>query len=141
MIDSQQTSIESLGLRKLSDLNQASKDARLGQEDFLELMTTQLQNQDPFKPMENGDFLAQMAQFSTVDGIQNLQKSFEQLSQSLVSNQALQAAGLVGRSVLAPTGLAALESGGAVKGVVSLPASSSEVTVHITDASGSGSET
>lgn len=136
MINSNQSSIDSLGLRSLSDLNKVGKDAKLDQEDFLELMTTQLQNQDPFKPMENGDFLAQMAQFSTVDGIQNLQKSFEQLSQSLVSNQALQAAGLVGRSVLAPTGLAALEPGGAVKGVVQLPASSGEVTVQVTDFSG-----
>ena len=41
----------------------------LGQEDFLKLMTTQLQNQDPFAPMENGEFIAQMAQFSTVTGI------------------------------------------------------------------------
>jgi flagellar hook assembly protein FlgD len=51
-------------------------------------MTTQLQNQDPIAPMENGDFLAQIAQFSTVSGIQGLQASFEKLSQSLVSNQA-----------------------------------------------------
>ena len=41
-----------------------SKDT-LGQSDFLKLMTTQLQNQDPFAPMENAEFIAQMAQFST----------------------------------------------------------------------------
>ena len=39
---------------------------QLGQEDFLKLMTVQLQNQDPFAPVDNADFIAQMAQFSTV---------------------------------------------------------------------------
>ena len=42
---------------------------QLGQEDFLKLMTVQLQNQDPFAPVDNADFIAQMAQFSTVTGI------------------------------------------------------------------------
>lgn len=130
------SSLEGTGLRSIRDLNKEDERSKLGQEDFLELMTTQLQNQDPFEPMENGDFLAQIAQFSTVSGIQDLQGSFESLSQSLVSNQALQAAGLVGRSVLAPTGIAALEQGGAVKGVVELPASSTDVNVTITDAGG-----
>ena len=130
-------SFESVGFRSLRELqNQNSKSAELGQEDFLKLMTTQLQNQDPMAPMENGDFLAQIAQFSTVSGIQELQGSFEKLSQSLVSNQALQAAGLVGRSVLAATGIAALEQDGGVKGVVQVPASSNDVQVTIHAASG-----
>jgi flagellar basal-body rod modification protein FlgD len=130
-------SFESVGFRSLRELqSQDGKRSELGQEDFLELMTTQLQNQDPFEPMENGDFLAQIAQFSTVSGIQELQASFEKLSQSLVSNQALQASGLVGRSVLAPTGIAALEQEGGVKGVVEVPASSNEVQVTIHNASG-----
>ena len=48
---------------------------RLGQADFLQLMTTQLQNQDPFAPLENGEFIGQMAQFGTVSGIEELQQS------------------------------------------------------------------
>ena len=128
---------ESLGFRSLRDLqNENSKGSKLGQEDFLKLMTTQLQNQDPFAPMENGEFLGQIAQFSAVTGIQDLQASFEKLSQSLVSNQALQASGLVGRSVLAPTGIAALGQDGGVKGVVEVPASSNDVRVTIHAASG-----
>lgn len=125
------------GIRSLTQLRSQDADrTNLGQEDFLELMTTQLQNQDPFKPMENGDFLAQIAQFSTVSGIQDLQASFESLSQSMVSNQALQASNLVGHTVLAPTGLAALEEGGSIRGVVGVPASSNAVKVTITDESG-----
>lgn len=130
-------SFEALGFRSLRDLqNENGKSAELGQEDFLKLMTTQLQNQDPMAPMENGDFLAQIAQFSTVSGIQDLQASFEKLSQSLVSNQALQASGLVGRSVLAPTGIAALGQDGGIRGSVQVPASSSDVQVTIHAANG-----
>ena len=51
----------------------------MGQSDFLRLMTTQLQNQDPFAPMDNGDFIAQMAQFSTVTGIEEVNASLGKL--------------------------------------------------------------
>src|SRR5690625_1502858 len=72
----------------------------IGQEDFLKLMVTQLQNQDPFSPMENGEFLAQIAQFTTATGIQELQQSFERFSSNIKTEQALQAASLVGRNVV-----------------------------------------
>lgn len=122
--------------RTVKELNPGDKPKELGQEDFLKLMTTQLENQDPFKPMENGDFLAQIAQFSTVSGIGDLQTSFDKLSQSLVSNQALQATNLVGRKVLAPTGVVGLAQGGSVKGSVELPSASSQVTINVHDRSG-----
>ena len=53
---------------------------KVGQDQFLELMITQLKNQDPMKPMDNGQFLSQMAQFGTVSGINDLQKSFGSLN-------------------------------------------------------------
>ena len=77
--------------------------SELGQEAFLKLMTTQLQNQDPFKPMDNGEFLSQIAQFGTVSGINDLQESFKSFSNSIVPNQSLQAAGLINRNVLVPS--------------------------------------
>jgi flagellar basal-body rod modification protein FlgD len=55
--------LDKLGIRSASDVTNESSDA-LGQEDFLTLMTAQLQNQDPMAPMDNGDFIAQMSQFS-----------------------------------------------------------------------------
>ncbi len=130
------TNLDSLGLRSVIDLNKDDARKELGQEDFMELMTAQLRNQDPFEPMENGQFLQQIAQFSTVTGIQDLQESFQGLSQSLVSNQALQASNLVGRSVLAPTGLGNLATGSPVRGAVELPASSQDVNLVVTDLSG-----
>jgi flagellar basal-body rod modification protein FlgD len=107
------------------------KKQELGQEQFLKLMTTQLTNQDPTKPMENGDFLAQMAQFSTVSGIQDLQASFKEFANSISSDQALQASTLVGRSVLTNSNEALLGAGGEVAGQLELPASSAKVKINI----------
>ncbi len=135
MIDSQ-NGIPGVEFRSVQDLNKENTRKELGQEEFLKLMTTQLQNQDPFKPMENGDFLAQIAQFSTVEGIGNLNTGFEELSSSLVSNQALQASSLIGRSVLAPTGVASLDQGGSIRGTAQIPAASSEVAVSVYDQAG-----
>ncbi len=115
---------------------ESSKD-KLGQKDFLKLMVAQLKNQDPLKPMENGDFLGQMAQFSSVTGLQDLQASFNQLAGVMQSNQALQASALVGRSALVPGNAAVLASSGqTVSGAVDLPASTSDVALAVTDQSG-----
>jgi flagellar basal-body rod modification protein FlgD len=108
----------------------------LGQEDFLKLMTAQLQNQDPFKPMENGEFIAQMAQFSTVTGITELRDSFSELAGSLYSNQAFQAASMVGREVLVPNGRGELSHEGTLKGAVELPHAVSNLNIGIYDLSG-----
>ncbi len=129
-------STQSLNLRSLNQLNEKVTDKELGQEDFLKLMNAQLQNQDPMSPLENNEFMNQIAQFTMVEGIGDLNESFGQLSSSLVSNQALQASSLVGRSVLAPTGVASLSQGGSVRGKVDLPAPSSNVTVMVQDSSG-----
>lgn len=108
----------------------------LGQEDFLEMMITQMKNQDPFKPMESGDFLGQIAQFSTVNGITEMQQSFKEIAGSMQSNQTLQAANLVDREVLVPVDLATLGAEGGVEGAVDLERSSSEVTVGVYDTAG-----
>lgn len=108
----------------------------LGQEAFLQLMLTQLKNQDPFKPMESGDFLGQIAQFGTVSGLAGLQTSFDSLASSLVSNQALQAASLVGRSALAEGSRISLVEGQGAAGAIDLPSASGSVTVEVRDATG-----
>jgi flagellar basal-body rod modification protein FlgD len=116
---------------------QATKDKEeLGQEQFLSLMITQLKNQDPFKPMESGEFLGQLAQFGTVSGLGALQTSFDGLATSLVSGQALQAAGLVGRNALVESNVAPLTAGGKVDGAVDLPASTGGLHVEVRDAAG-----
>ena len=91
-----------LGLNRTVETEQRDND-QLGQAEFLELMTAQLRFQDPLQPMENGDFLGQMAQFGTVSGINDLNNTFNSMSSSFQSNQALQASTLVGRRVLVPS--------------------------------------
>lgn len=124
----EQLSIESRG--------EAKKSKELGQETFLELMVAQLENQDPLKPMESGDFLGQLAQFATVNGISELQSTMTNLAASLQSNQALQASTLVGRQVLIPANGAPLTSGGSVSGAIELTENVSQLNVVIEDASG-----
>lgn len=122
--------LEGLGLSQAQSLQQPAD--RLGQAEFLKLMVTQLNNQDPMKPMENGEFYTQIAQFSTVAGIQDLQASFSQVASAMYSGQALQASALVGRSVLVGTQEAALSAGGSVSGVLELPVDTPQagVTIH-----------
>lgn len=108
----------------------------LGQQDFLTLMVTQLQNQDPFQPMQSGQFLSQMAQFGTVSGIGDLQNSFSQLASSLTSNQGLQASTLVGHSVAVPSSQGILPAQGGMKAALDVPSGAADVAVDITDASG-----
>lgn len=108
----------------------------LGQDAFLELMLTQIQHQDPLNPMESGDFLSQMAQFGTVNGITELNGSFATLAGSLQSSQALQASTLVGNTVLVPGNKTILVAGTEVSGAIDLNASTSNLVININDASG-----
>jgi len=107
----------------------------LGQEDFLTLMITQFQNQDPFEPMDNGEFLGQLAQFSTVNGIDSLNSGFDSLAGALRDEQALQASNLVGQTVLAVSDSAFYNGESSVDGALELNASGF-VQIDITDASG-----
>lgn len=125
---------EGLGIaRPVADNSGRSE---LGQEDFMTLMIAQFKNQDPFEPMDNGDFLGQLAQFGTVSGIDELNSSFSGLQGSIQSEQALQAANLVGHAILAETDGGYLPPEGQLAGAVELSSSASNVQIEITDASG-----
>lgn len=128
------SSVSSIGTSG-NDVTSSLKAQTLSQGDFLKLMTSQLQNQDPLKPLDNSEFVSQMAQFSTVSGIQSLQDSFSTLAGSLSSGQALQASALVGHNVLVPASSVALGVSGPVSLAADVPASG-DVVVDVTDASG-----
>lgn len=133
-IDSNTALLDSLGLLRQEQKSTASNE--LGADDFMKLMIAQMQNQDPMSPMDNGDFIAQLAQFSASSGIQDLNSSFASLSTSLQSYQALQASGLVGRSVLVSSDSGMLGAGGAVDGKINLTASTQQMTLGVYDQSG-----
>ncbi|MGR2803603.1 flagellar hook assembly protein FlgD [Vibrio harveyi] len=92
----------------------------LKQEDFLSLLTKQLSQQDPFKPVSNDQMIAQMASFATVDGIGKMNSQFESLNSSMTSNQALQASSLVGRDVLVPGAAGVKQDNAAMAAMVKL---------------------
>lgn len=131
-VGSTNTDLQKLGL----GLPEPAQKQALGQEDFLKLMLTQLRNQDPFKPMDSDAFLGQLAQFGTVSGLSGLQTSFDSLSTSLVSNQALQAATLVGKSALVESPDATIAAGQALDGAVDLPAATGGVRIAVRDGTG-----
>lgn len=108
----------------------------LGQEDFLKLMIAQLENQDPTKPLENTEFLSQMAQFSTVEGIQGIQEGFGNLSSVLSTNQTLQAASLVGHDVVTESNVGVLADGETLDATIDLRQASGAVTLYIQDMAG-----
>ena len=108
----------------------------LGQEDFINLMVTQLRNQDPFEPLQSGEFIGQLAQFGTVSGISELQNSVSDLASSLISNQTLQATNLIGKNALVPSDNLSLKEGESIKGAISTSAPANNVTVSIFDAAG-----
>ena len=69
---------------------------------FMTLLITQLQNQDPLKPMENAEMTSQIAQINTVSGIEQLNSTLESITSQMNANQALQASGLIGQGVMVP---------------------------------------
>jgi flagellar basal-body rod modification protein FlgD len=109
--------------------------SNLNVDDFLRLMTSQLQNQDPLKPLDSTEFVAQLAQFGTVSGVQGMQNSLNTLSASLRSSQLLNGASLVGHHVLTAATEASFD-GSALTGQVDIPEGSSNVQLNISDASG-----
>ncbi len=127
--------LDKLGVSSYDENKTKAKDS-LGQEDFLKLMTTQLQNQDPFAPMENGEFIAQMAQFSTVTGITEMGQTLKSLASQLNEFRVATASDLLGHSVLVPGNLARPNKDGEIHGVIDLPAASAANGVVISDMSG-----
>ncbi|MBK1647465.1 flagellar hook assembly protein FlgD [Rhabdochromatium marinum] len=127
--------LQRLGLAPKSPTNTGPNN-KLDQADFLMLMTKQLAQQDPFEPTDNGEMIAQMAEFSTLEGMQTLTDSFGVLARTLSQSQSLQAASLVGKDVLVPTEFSELTAGGSIAGAVDLTSSAQSVTIDVVNASG-----
>jgi len=110
--------------------------SQLGSEDFLKLMVQQLRNQNPTNPADSAQFLGQLAQFSTVSGIQDLQTSLGSIASKMQSSQALQASTMVGRSVALEASRFAYGGSDGMAGAVQLERGSPEVRLGVYDASG-----
>lgn len=82
--------------------NAAKNDTKDTQDRFLSLLVAQMKNQDPLNPLDNAQVTSQLAQLSTVQGIENLNTNFQALAASFGVNQMTQAANLIGRAILVP---------------------------------------
>ena len=117
------------------------KKTELNQEDFLTLMITQLKNQDPMKPLDPSQYVGQLAQFSQVSGLADMNKQITSLTDSLRGNQVLGGANLIGRTVIAPGSSIYLPELSGDKprgpqGLVNVPAGASSVQLVVKDSSG-----
>src|ERR1700739_2188785 len=109
----------------------------LGKDAFLQLLVTQLKNQNPLDPQDNSAFVAQLAQFSSLEGITTLNSTVSSLAGNYNSSQALQASSLVGRNVIVQTNSVQLDDPSkGMTGSVTVPSSIAGGTVSITDSSG-----
>ena len=109
--------------------------ADAGQDRFLKLLVTQLKNQDPLNPLNNSEVTSQLAQISTVQGIEKLNTTLGGMAGNYDAGQTLQAASLVGRQVLV-AGDALELSGAGSSAAFSLPQSVDRLSISVTDASG-----
>jgi len=108
----------------------------LTQADFFALLTKELSNQDPTKPVDNNEMISQMTAFSTTDGVQKLNASFDNFATSMTSSQALQASSLVGRSVLVEDNIFGMSEGEAVKGKLVSEKPASNVNIYVENIAG-----
>lgn len=108
----------------------------MDQSDFLRLMTTQLTTQDPFNPMDNTQMVAQMAQFSQVAGIAEMNQSLRNIAAALGGSRLSDAASWIGRAMLVQSDIATPLRDGAYAGEFNLTAASENVTVSLIDQSG-----
>jgi len=108
----------------------------LDQQDFLMLLTTQLKNQDPLKPLDSTQFVSQLAQFSQVSGVQEMNASLHSLTSSMKSSAVLDGAALVGRYVLLEGDTATLAADSSIVGGIATPAGATAITVNVRSAGG-----
>jgi flagellar basal-body rod modification protein FlgD len=121
----------------LPGVTMATKPAgSMDQSDFLKLMTTQLSTQDPFNPVDNTQMVAQMAQFSQLAGISDMNKSLASIASVLAPGRLSDAASWIGRSMLTQSDIATPLQDGAYAGQISLPTDADQVNVSFVDENG-----
>lgn len=102
---------------------------------FLSMLVAQMRNQDPLNPLDNAQVTSQMAQLSTVEGIENMNRTLQTLADSLGIDQLAQAANLIGHNVLVPGNSVSLNEGMGVFGI-NLDSAADSVQISIFDQAG-----
>ncbi|MEJ7933312.1 flagellar hook capping FlgD N-terminal domain-containing protein [Sphingobium sp. AN558] len=110
--------------------------SEMGQADFLRLLTTQMQTQDPFQPVDNAQMVSQMATITNSSGIAEMNANLAAIKSQLGGSRIGDAASWIGRSMLVQSNIAAPDANGLYAGQITLPAATSGASVDLVDASG-----
>lgn len=119
-----------------ASLQKGSASASDLQNNFLTMLVTQMNNQDPLNPMDNSQLTSQLAQISTVSGMQTMNATLSQLLSQVSASRAMDSAALIGRTVMVPGAAVSVKDGAAGKIGVDLPSTADAVTVNIVDKDG-----
>ena len=134
------TTLSNLGIGTYGDTTPTTETAAqsqtLTQADFLQLMTAQLQNQDPLNPVDDSQMASQMAQFSSVQGISEMNTTLSSIADKMNSTSTSDALSYVGKNVLVAGSTAYPNTSGGLEGAVQLGSDASAVNVSIADSSG-----
>ncbi|WP_293880938.1 flagellar hook capping FlgD N-terminal domain-containing protein [Sphingomonas sp.] len=128
--------IDSRSIAALNATTKSSGSGTLDQTSFLKLMTTQLQTQDPFEPMDNTQMVAQMAQFSSVAGISEMNASLKSIAAKLDAGRVGDAAAWIGKSALIAGDFVNRGTDGTYAGQVTLDAPADRLTIDLLDGAG-----
>lgn len=135
-INTQSVITDALADYRYEPKNKASGSNELGKNEFMKLMIAQMENQNPLEPQDNGAFISQLAEFSSLEEMQKISGSVNNFSTQFRSSQALQASAMVGRTVLVPATTSPLNNNGMVSGVADLEATTSSLKISIYNGSG-----
>lgn len=136
------STLQTLGIKRYGATTGSTTDTsnlgktEMDQGDFLTLMTAQLKNQDPFEPVDNTQMVAQMAQFSSLSGITEMNTTLKAIADKLSGTSLGDALGYVGKTVLTEGSTAYPRTSGGIAGAVALAEDATDVSVTITDPDG-----
>lgn len=106
------------------------------QDRFLKLLVTQMKNQDPLNPLDNAQVTSQLAQINTVNGIEKLNSTLNEMSASFLAGQSMQSASLIGRTVLTDGNRMTLTAGTPARAAIQLTSAADSVKVNVTGPAG-----
>lgn len=119
-----------------STTNSAVKQSEVDQTTFLKLLTAQMEQQDPFNPVDNTEMVAQMAQFSTASGVAEMNESLKSMASDISASRLGDASGWIGRAALVKSDVATQFSDGSYAGTITLPEDATNVNISMVDSSG-----
>lgn len=108
----------------------------MGKQDFLTLFTAQLQNQNPLEPVKNEAFVAQLAQFSQLEALTNMQTSLDTFVTAMSGERMLNSASLIGKKVAVSDAPTLLTQGGSIEASIDLPEGAAGIQINVHDAKG-----